>query len=121
VVRTNGVPVYVNYMRLVMYSFGFEAAWKRRGVEPGDLFFVKVRVQSVLGVVAGGTCSDWCLSCLQCLQSATAVVKQLTDVYAPSGYLKYAPDCYFVMGGFCAAFMLKVRLGAGHGVVEYVY
>ncbi|KIJ24877.1 hypothetical protein M422DRAFT_56226 [Sphaerobolus stellatus SS14] len=75
-------------MRLVMYPFGFEDAWKRRkrsGAELGDIvFFAK------------------------CLQSATAVVKQLCDVHAPSGYLKYAPDCYFVMGGFCAAFMLKM-------------
>ena len=43
VFRTKGVPVFENYMRLVMYSFGFESAWKRRGVEPGDMFFVKVR------------------------------------------------------------------------------
>ena len=47
---------------------------------------------------------------VQCLQSATSVVRQLCDVHAPSGYLKYAPDCYFVMGGFSAAFLLKVSV-----------
>ncbi|KAF8514669.1 hypothetical protein JB92DRAFT_2718976, partial [Gautieria morchelliformis] len=86
VFRTKGVPIFENYMRLVMYSFGFEAAWKRRGVEPGDMFFVKV--------------------C--CLQAATAVVKHLMDVHAALGILRYAPDCFFVMGGFCAAFLLKM-------------
>jgi hypothetical protein len=44
----------------------------------------------------------------KCLQSAMAVVRHLSEVYAPSGYLKYAPDCFFVMGGFCSAFVLKV-------------
>lgn len=54
--RTNGVPIYVNYMRLVMYAFGFEAAWKRHGVEPGDMFFAKVRCDDVLlaGAYYGG-------------------------------------------------------------------
>ncbi|KAF8591626.1 hypothetical protein K439DRAFT_1610928 [Ramaria rubella] len=93
VVRTKGVPVFENYMRLVMYSFGFEAAWKRHGLEPGDMFFVKPLTR---------------VSGLQCMQSATAVVRHLSDVYAPSGYLKYAPDCFFVMGGFCSAFLLKM-------------
>ncbi|KAF8498313.1 hypothetical protein BU17DRAFT_103119 [Hysterangium stoloniferum] len=83
-VRLEGVPVFENYMRLVMYSFGFEDAWKRHGLEPGDMFFAK------------------------CLQSAMAVVRHLSEVYAPSGFLKYAPDCFFVMGGFCSAFLLKM-------------
>ena len=34
-------------MRLVMYAFGFESAWKRRRVEPGDMFFVKVRARAI--------------------------------------------------------------------------
>ncbi|KAF8515154.1 hypothetical protein BU17DRAFT_93862 [Hysterangium stoloniferum] len=83
-VRLEGVPVFENYMRLVMYSFGFEDAWKRHGLEPGDMFFAK------------------------CLQSAMAVVRHLSEIYAPSGFLKYAPDCFFVMGGFCSAFLLKM-------------
>ncbi|KAF8515103.1 hypothetical protein BU17DRAFT_68054 [Hysterangium stoloniferum] len=62
-VRLEGVPVFENYMRLVMYSFGFEDAWKRHGLEPGDMFFAK------------------------CLQSAIAVVRHLSEVYAPSGFL----------------------------------
>lgn len=84
--RTKGLIIFENYMRLVMYSFGFEDAWKRRRSEVGQdmIFFVK------------------------CLQSATAVVRQLCDVYAPSGYLIYAPDCFFVMGGFSGAFLLKM-------------
>ncbi|KIJ41911.1 hypothetical protein M422DRAFT_780141 [Sphaerobolus stellatus SS14] len=89
VFRAKGLPLFENYMCLVMYSFGFEDAWKRHkgsGAELGDIIFFD-----------------------KCLQSATAVVKQLCDVYAPRGYLKYAPDCYFVMGGFSAAFMLKVN------------
>ncbi|KAF8494042.1 hypothetical protein BU17DRAFT_59548, partial [Hysterangium stoloniferum] len=83
-VRLEGVPVFENYMRLVMYSFGFEDAWKRHGLEPGDMFFAK------------------------CLQSAMAVVRHLSEIYPPSGFLKYAPDCFFVMGGFCSAFLLKM-------------
>ncbi|KAF8479970.1 hypothetical protein JB92DRAFT_3041988 [Gautieria morchelliformis] len=51
-----------------MYSFGFEAAWKRCG----------------------------------CLQAATAVVKHLIDMHAPLEILRYALDCFFVMGEFCA-------------------
>ena len=47
----------------------------------------------------------------QCLQSATAVVKHIIEVSVPTGFLKYAPDCYFVISGFCSAFLLKVRLG----------
>lgn len=91
VFRARGLSLFENYMRLVMYSFGFEEAWKKRGenaLEPGDMFFVK------------------------CLQCATGVVKQLCE-YAgdPGEYLKYAPDCYFVMGGFSGAFLLKVRGG----------
>ncbi|KAF8508416.1 hypothetical protein BU17DRAFT_70815 [Hysterangium stoloniferum] len=53
----NGVPVFENYMRLVMYSFGFEDAWKRHGLEPGDMFFAKeqMHVQGQMHVqVQGG-------------------------------------------------------------------
>ncbi|KIJ41901.1 hypothetical protein M422DRAFT_254912 [Sphaerobolus stellatus SS14] len=86
-----GLPLFENYMRLVMYSFGFEDTWKRRkgsGAELGDIMFIA--------------------KVLNPPRSAKAVVKQLCDVHTPSGYLKYAPNCYFVMGGFCAAFMLKM-------------
>jgi len=62
-VGLEGVPVFENYIRLVMYSSGFEDAWKRHGLEPGDMFFAK------------------------CLQSAMAVVRHVGEVYIPSGFL----------------------------------
>lgn len=67
IVRIEGVPVFENYMRLVMYSFGFEQAWRRwkarrskshkmdvdknvmltmgmdLDLDGGDMFFLKVR------------------------------------------------------------------------------
>ncbi|KAF8510056.1 hypothetical protein JB92DRAFT_2942648, partial [Gautieria morchelliformis] len=60
-----------------MYSFGFEVAWKCCSVEAGDIFAT-------------------------CLQAATAVVKHLIDMDAPLEILRYALDCFFVMGEFCA-------------------
>jgi len=60
-VPLEGVPVFEDYMRLVMYSFAFEDAWKPHGLEPGDMFFAN------------------------CLQSAMAVVRHLGIVYAPRG------------------------------------
>ncbi|KAF8497693.1 hypothetical protein JB92DRAFT_2834381 [Gautieria morchelliformis] len=62
-----------------MYSFGFEAAWKRYGVEAGDIFTT-------------------------CLQAATAVVKHLIGMHAPLEILRYALDCFFVMGALAAIF-----------------
>jgi len=74
----------VNYSRLVMFSFGFQQAF-RRGLQPGDtLFFDK------------------------CLNSAQSVIKCVIESLAPSGYFRYAPDGHFVFASFASAFLLKL-------------
>ncbi|GJJ09088.1 hypothetical protein Clacol_003310 [Clathrus columnatus] len=108
IVRIEGVPVFENYMRLVMYSFGFEQAWrrwKRRRLRNDVKMNVdKLSLDTNMDLDLDG--GDMFFA--KCLQAASAVVRHLSDVYGPSGYLKYAPDCFFVMGGFCAAFLLKM-------------
>ncbi|KAF8521159.1 hypothetical protein JB92DRAFT_2892011, partial [Gautieria morchelliformis] len=42
--------------------------------------------------------------------AAMAVVNHLIDVHAALGILRYAPHCFFVMGGFCGAFLLCLAL-----------
>ncbi|TDL16780.1 hypothetical protein BD410DRAFT_807837 [Rickenella mellea] len=82
--RCTLLPFLVNYSRLVMFSFGFQQAF-RRGIPQGDnVFFDK------------------------CLASATQVVKCVIDSLGPSGYLKFAPDGHFVFASFASAFLLKL-------------
>ena len=45
---------------------------------------------------------------LQCLQSASNVIKCVIDNLGPSGYFRYAPDGHFVFAAFASAFLLKV-------------
>ncbi|KLO05022.1 hypothetical protein SCHPADRAFT_896598 [Schizopora paradoxa] len=74
----------VNYSRLVMFSFGFQQAFKR-GFQNGDSLFLK-----------------------KCMDSAQNVVRCVIDSLAPSGYFKYAPDGHFVFASFASAFLLKL-------------
>lgn len=81
------LPFLVNYSRLVMFSFGFQQAYQR-GIKPGDqndqVFFSK------------------------CLESAKAVIHNMVDKLAPSGYMRYAPDGHFIFASFASAFLLKL-------------
>ena len=70
-----------------MFSFGFQQAY-RRGFDQGDIiFFTKVwifsSVQRSLFSIN---------NCYQCLEAATAVVENMINGLAPSGYMRYAPD-----------------------------
>ncbi|TFK51353.1 hypothetical protein OE88DRAFT_1659301 [Heliocybe sulcata] len=83
-IRVALAPFLVNYSRLVMYSFGFQQAFER-GIELTDqLFFSK------------------------CFESAKNVVRIMIEDLAPSGYMKYSPDGYFVFAAFASAFLLKL-------------
>lgn len=83
-IRVALAPFLVNYSRLVMYSFGFQQAFER-GIELADrLFFTK------------------------CFESAKNVVRIMIEDLAPSGYMKYSPDGYFVFAAFASAFLLKL-------------
>lgn len=67
-----------------MFSFGFQKAFQR-GFEPDDeVFFTRS------------------------LESAKTVVTVLIDTLVPTGYIRYAPDGYFVFAAFASAFMLKL-------------
>jgi hypothetical protein len=82
--RVKLLPFYSNYARLVMFSFGFQEAFQR-GFKPDDeIFFTRS------------------------LESAMTVVKVLIDTLVPTGYIRYAPDGYFVFAAFASAFMLKL-------------
>jgi hypothetical protein len=43
------------------------------------------------------------------LESAKTVVTVLVDSLVPTGYIRFAPDGYFVFAAFASAFMLKAR------------
>lgn len=78
----------VNYSRLVMYSFGFQHAFQR-GIEASDnVFLNKVLLP----------CSVEDLKLIfffffrQCFEAATAVIKHMISVLAPSGLMRSSPD-----------------------------
>jgi len=84
--RVKLLPFYSNYARLVMFSFGFQKAFQRgRDFEADDEVFFT-----------------------ESLESARAVVTVLVDVLVPTGYIRFAPDGYFVFAAFASAFMLKL-------------
>jgi len=83
-IRCSLLPFLVSYSRLVMFSFGFQQAYKR-GFEQGDIIFFTT-----------------------CLEAAIAVVENMVDGLAPSGYMRYAPDGHFVFASFASAFLLKL-------------
>ena len=45
----------------------------------------------------------------QCLESAKAVIQNMVEKLAPSGYMRYAPDGHFIFASFASAFLLKVN------------
>jgi hypothetical protein len=82
--RVKLLPFYANYARLVMFSFGFQKAFQRGFEADDEVFFTRS------------------------LESAKAVVTVLVDTLVPTGYVRFAPDGYFVFAAFASAFMLKL-------------
>ncbi|KAJ7472029.1 hypothetical protein FB451DRAFT_313024 [Mycena latifolia] len=82
--RCKLLPFLVAYSRLVMFSFGFQQAYQR-GLQPPDhIFFSK------------------------CLESAKAVLRNMVEGLAPTGFMRYAPDGHFIFAAFASAFLLKL-------------
>ena len=69
-----------------MFSFGFQQAYQR-GFDQGDIiFFTTVCIFLLYN-------NPYLLIKIdQCLEAATAVVDNMIDGLAPSGYMRYAPD-----------------------------
>ncbi|PCH34825.1 hypothetical protein WOLCODRAFT_78982 [Wolfiporia cocos MD-104 SS10] len=82
--RASLLPFLTNYSRLVMYSFGFQQAYKR-GIQPEDQLFLD-----------------------NCLQSAKSVILSMVDTLCPSGYMRFSPDGHFIFASFASAFLLKL-------------
>ena len=82
--RTMLLPFYVNYLRLVMLSLGFQQAMTR-GAENVDPKLVKY-----------------------CLDAACGVVRTVVEDLAPTDFLRYAPDGHFVFSSFASAFLIKM-------------
>ncbi|KAM5545448.1 hypothetical protein V8D89_000486 [Ganoderma adspersum] len=82
--RAELLPFLTAYSRLVMYSFGFQQAFKR-GFQPEDHMFLE-----------------------KCYELATTVITILVDSLIPTGYMSTSPDGYFVFASFASAFLLKL-------------
>ncbi|KAI9068941.1 hypothetical protein FKP32DRAFT_1671776 [Trametes sanguinea] len=82
--RASLLPFFTGYSRLVMWSFGFQQAYKR-GFRPEDHIFLD-----------------------KCFESAKTVIVTLIDTLAPTGYLRTSPDSHFVFASFASAFLLKL-------------
>ncbi|KAI0631459.1 hypothetical protein C8Q77DRAFT_1159249 [Trametes polyzona] len=82
--RASLLPFLTGYSRLVMWSFGFQQAFKR-GFQPDDQLFLD-----------------------KCFESAKSVIVTLIDTLAPSGYMRTSPDAHFVFASFASAFLLKL-------------
>ena len=73
----------VNYSRLVMFSFGFQAV--QRGLQREDIFFQRVSRHLFLFVCP-------CSMPVKCFDAACAVITTVVDRLAPTGYMRFAPD-----------------------------
>jgi hypothetical protein len=82
--RVKLLPFYTNYARLVMFSFGFQKAFQRGFQADDEVFFTRS------------------------LESAKTVVNVFVESLVPTGYIRFAPDGYFVFAAFASAFMLKL-------------
>ncbi|KAG5637475.1 hypothetical protein H0H81_004446 [Sphagnurus paluster] len=82
--RTNTNFSLVAYSRLAIFSFGFQKAYQR-GIQPADHVYTT-----------------------KCLDSAKAVIQNMIDNLAPTGYMRYAPNGHFIFAAFASAFLLKV-------------
>ena len=82
--RCKLLPFLVAYSRLVMWSFGFQKAFKV-GMKPDDSIFLE-----------------------NSMTSAKTILKVMIESLAPSGYMKNSPDGHFVFCSFASAFLLKL-------------
>ncbi|KAI0643341.1 fungal-specific transcription factor domain-containing protein [Trametes meyenii] len=82
--RASLLPFLTGYARLVMWSFGFQQAFKR-GFQPEDQLLLD-----------------------KCFESAKTVIVTLIDTLTPSGYMRTSPDAHFVYSSFASAFLLKL-------------
>ncbi|KAJ7660324.1 hypothetical protein DFH06DRAFT_393736 [Mycena polygramma] len=84
VMRCKLLPFLVAYSRLVMFSVGFQQVYEIGFQATDRIFFTK------------------------CLESATAVVRNLVESLTPTGFMHYSPDGHFFRAAFAAAFLLKL-------------
>ncbi|KAI0071364.1 hypothetical protein K474DRAFT_632780 [Panus rudis PR-1116 ss-1] len=82
--RLTLLPFVTFYARLVMYSFAFQHAL-RRGLQPEDKPVID-----------------------KCYEYAMGVVNGMVNELAPTGYMRYSPDGYFVFATFASGFLLKL-------------
>ncbi|OSX62760.1 hypothetical protein POSPLADRAFT_1141216 [Postia placenta MAD-698-R-SB12] len=82
--RASLLPFLTSYSRLVMYSFGFQQAY-RRGFQAEDRLFLD-----------------------KCFESAKKVILCMVDTLCPSDYMRFSPDGHFVFSSFASAFLLKL-------------
>lgn len=82
--RCKLLPYYVGSTRLVILSFMLQHAF-RRGLQHSDEVFFK-----------------------RALDVGCTVINIMLELIAPTGYLRYAPDCYFVYCTFASALLLKL-------------
>jgi hypothetical protein len=82
--RVQLLPFYVNYLRLVMLSLGFQQA-VQKGATNVDPELVK-----------------------RCLNAACGVLKTVGEDLAPTEYFRFAPDGHFVFSSFASAFLIKM-------------
>jgi len=76
--------LYLNYVLLVVNSFGLQDALERSQINIPH-FFARVHT------------------------SAKACATILRDDLGPKGYLRYSPDSHFVIGSYAVLSLLKVR------------
>ncbi|KAI0370732.1 hypothetical protein BV20DRAFT_943680 [Pilatotrama ljubarskyi] len=82
--RASLLPFLTHYARLVMWSFGFQQAFKR-GFRPEDQIFLD-----------------------KCFEIAKSLIVTLIETLVPSGYMRTSPDAHFVFASFASAFLLKL-------------
>jgi hypothetical protein len=84
--RVQLLPFYVNYLRLVILSLGFQQTL-RKGIE---------------------TISQGADIVERCIDAASSVVRVVVNDLAPTEYFRYAPDGHFVFASFASAFLIKL-------------
>ncbi|PVG01932.1 hypothetical protein CPB86DRAFT_751962 [Serendipita vermifera] len=82
--RSELLPFFANYSRLVILSFGFQYSFRKGLLVPNDTLVTR------------------------CLEAAQNVILKMTEDNAARPYLRYAPDGHLVYASFAAAFLLKL-------------
>ncbi|KAJ7599512.1 hypothetical protein C8J56DRAFT_916834 [Mycena floridula] len=78
------LPFLVAYSRLLMFSFGFQQT-NQQSIQGTDLLFFN-----------------------KCVESAKTMLKITVEDFARSGFMRYAPDGYFMLTTFASASLLKL-------------